>query len=46
MKNDGKVTKILKDSVIIQEVYQDILGQTKTDEISLFLHKAEEGGES
>jgi len=45
-KNDGKVTKILKDKVIIEEVYQDILGQTKTNEISLFLHKVEEGGES
>ena len=45
-KNDGKVTKILKDQVIIEEVYQDIFGQSKTNEISLFLHKAEEGGES
>ena len=45
-KNDGKVTKILKDKVIIEEVYQDIFGQTKTNEISLFLHKVEEGGES
>lgn len=45
-KNDGKVTKILKDKVIIEEVYQDIFGQTKTNEISIFLHKAEEGGES
>ena len=45
-KNDGKVTKILKDKVIIEEVYQDIFGQTKTNEISLFLQKIEEGGES
>ncbi len=45
-KNDGKVTKILKDRVIIEEVYQDVLGQTKTSEISLSLHKFEEGGES
>jgi len=45
-KNDGKVNKILKDKVIIEEVYQDIFGQTKTNEISLFLHKVEEGGES
>ncbi len=45
-KNDGKVTKILKDKVIIEEVYQDIFGQTKANEISLFLHKVEEGGES
>ncbi len=45
-RNDGKVTKILKDTVIIQEVYQDIFGQTKTNDISLSLHKVEEGGES
>jgi type IV pilus assembly protein PilP len=45
-KNDGKVTKILKDKVIIEEVYQDIFGQTKTNEISISLHKVEEGGES
>ena len=45
-KNDGKVTRILKDKVIIEEVYQDIFGQTKTNEISLFLQKLEEGGES
>jgi type IV pilus assembly protein PilP len=45
-KNDGKVTKILKDRVIIEEVYQDVLGRTKTNEISLSLHKVEEGGES
>ena len=44
--NDGKVTQILKDRVIIEEVYQDIFGQTKANEISLFLHPAEEGGES
>jgi type IV pilus assembly protein PilP len=43
-KNDGKVTKILQDKVIIEEVYQDIFGQTKFNEISLFLHKVEEGG--
>jgi type IV pilus assembly protein PilP len=45
-KNDGKVTKILNDKVIIEEVYQDIFGKTKTNEISIFLHKIEEGGES
>ncbi len=45
-KNDGKVTKILKDKVIVEEVYQDIFGQPKTNEISLFLHKIEGGGES
>jgi type IV pilus assembly protein PilP len=44
-KNDGKVTKILKDKVVIEEVYQDVFGQTKTNEISLLLHKVE-GGES
>jgi type IV pilus assembly protein PilP len=45
-KNDGKVTKILKDKVVVEEVYQDVFGQTKTNEISLLLHKAEGGGES
>jgi type IV pilus assembly protein PilP len=45
-KNDGKVKKILKDRVIIEEVYDDISGQKKSNEISLFLHKVEEGGES
>jgi type IV pilus assembly protein PilP len=45
-KNDGKVTKILKDKVVVEEVYQDVFGQTKTIEISLLLHKAEGGGES
>lgn len=44
-KNDGKVTKILKDRVIVQEVYQDIFGQMKTNEITIMLHKTE-GGES
>jgi hypothetical protein len=33
--------------VIVEEVYQDIFGQTKTNEISLSLQKElEEGGES
>ena len=45
-KNDGKVKKILKDRVIIEEVYQDVLGQTKVNEVYLFLHRPEEGGES
>lgn len=45
-KNDGKVKKILKDKVIIEEVYEDIFGQKKINEISLFLHQVEEGGES
>lgn len=45
-KNDGKVKNILKDKVIIEEVYEDIFGQKKVNEISLFLHRVEEGGES
>ena len=45
-KNDGKVSKILKDKVVIEEAYQDIFGQTKTQEILIILHKIEEGGES
>ncbi|HUL36283.1 MAG TPA: pilus assembly protein PilP [Thermodesulfobacteriota bacterium] len=45
-KNDGKVTKIHKDRVIVEEVYQDVFGQMKKNEITLMLHKAEEGGES
>lgn len=45
-RNDGRVKKILKDRVIVEEVYEDIFGQKKTHEISLFLHRVEEGGES
>jgi type IV pilus assembly protein PilP len=45
-KNDGKVTKILKDKVIIEEVYQDVFGQRKTNEITLSIQKIEGGGES
>jgi type IV pilus assembly protein PilP len=45
-KNDGKVKKILEDRVIIEEVYEDTFGQKKVNEISLFLHRIEEGGES
>jgi len=45
-KNEGKVTKILKDRVIIEELYLDVWGQAKKSEVSLFLHKIEEGGES
>ncbi len=45
-RNDGKVKKILKDRVIIEEVYSDVLGQGKVNEISLFLYRPEEGGES
>lgn len=43
-KNDGKVKIILKDKVIIEEVYEGILGQKKINEISLFLYRVEEGG--
>jgi type IV pilus assembly protein PilP len=45
-KNDGKVTKILIDRVIIEEIHQDISSPTKKNEIKLFLHRVEEGGES
>ncbi len=45
-KNDGKVKRILKDKVVIEEIYEDVLGRTKTNEISLYLHRVEEGGES
>jgi type IV pilus assembly protein PilP len=45
-KNEGKVTKILKDKVIVEETYQDMWGQTKISEIPILLHRIEEGGES
>lgn len=45
-RNDGKVKTVLKDRVIIEEVYQDVLGQTKVNEVYLLLHRPEEGGES
>lgn len=45
-KNDGKVAKILKDKIIIEEPYQDVLGQTKINEVTMSLHRPEEGGES
>jgi type IV pilus assembly protein PilP len=45
-KSDGRVVKILKDRVVIEEVYQDILGKKKTNEISLHLHRIEGGEES
>ena len=45
-KNDGKVTKILNDRVIVEEAYQDIFGQAKVNEIPLILHRTEEGGGS
>ena len=45
-QNEGRVTRILKDRVIVEEKYQDILGQTKTNEVSIMLHRPEEGGDS
>jgi type IV pilus assembly protein PilP len=44
-KNNGRVIKILKDRLIVEEQYEDILGQKKVSEIPMFLHRAEEGGE-
>ena len=43
--NDGKVTKILRDKVLIEESYQDVFGKAKINEISISLHRTEEGGE-
>jgi type IV pilus assembly protein PilP len=45
-RHEGKVKAILKDRVLIEEAYSDVLGQAKVNEISLFLHRPEEGGES
>jgi type IV pilus assembly protein PilP len=45
-RHDGKVKAIHKDRVLIEEAYSDVLGQAKVNEISLFLHLPEEGGES
>jgi type IV pilus assembly protein PilP len=45
-RHEGKVKAILKDRVIIEEAYSDVLGQAKVNEIPLFLHRPEEGGES
>ena len=45
-RHEGKVKAILRDRVIIEEAYSDVLGQAKVNEISLFLHRPEEGGES
>jgi len=45
-KNEGKVTKILKDRIIVEELYEDVFGKVKKSEVPLFLHKIEEGGES
>jgi type IV pilus assembly protein PilP len=44
-KNDGKVAKILDDRMLIEEVFLDALGQKKVNEVTLTLHKSEEGGE-
>jgi len=44
-KNDGKVTKILNDRVMVEEIFLDVWGQKKVNEIALLLQKAEEGGE-
>lgn len=45
-KNEGKVTKILKDRIVVEELYEDVFGKVKKSEVPLFLHKIEEGGES
>jgi type IV pilus assembly protein PilP len=45
-KNDGKVVRILKDRVIIEELFEDVLGKVKKNEVPLLLYKTEEGGES
>jgi len=44
-RNDGKVTKILKDKVIVEELILDVIGQSKQNEVSLNLHQLEEGAE-
>ncbi len=43
-KNDGKVSRVLKDRVIIEELYQDIYGKAKNAEVSLYLYRPEEEG--
>jgi type IV pilus assembly protein PilP len=45
-KNEGKVAKILKNKVIVEETYEDIWGHTKVNDIPMLLHRLEEGGES
>jgi len=45
-KNEGKVTRILRDRVIIEESFLDVFGKIKTNEVIMLLHKVEEGGES
>ncbi len=44
-KNDGRVSKILADRVVVEEVFLDVFGQKKVSEVSLALQKPEEGGE-
>jgi Tfp pilus assembly protein PilP len=44
-KNDGRVTKILKDKVFVEEVYPDVFGHPKQSEVALNLYQTEEGGE-
>jgi type IV pilus assembly protein PilP len=44
-KSDGKVISILKDKVVIEELYQDVVGQTKKNEMTINLHQVEEGVE-
>ncbi len=43
-KNDGRVVNILKEKVIVEEEYQDVLGRAKSSEISLSLYRPEEEG--
>jgi type IV pilus assembly protein PilP len=45
-KNEGKVVKILKDRVIIEELFEDVFGKVKKNEVPMLLYKTEEGGES
>jgi type IV pilus assembly protein PilP len=40
-KNDGKVTEIFQDEVIVTEKSTDILGETKIKEIRIRLHEQE-----
>lgn len=43
-KNEGKVTRILKDMVTVEEVYEDVWGRKKVNEIFLFLHRCDKEG--
>lgn len=44
-RNDGKVSKVLNDRLVVEEVFLDVFGQKKVNETSLALNKGEEGGE-